>query len=98
MIEIASRIVKPLAIGSIKAYQKFISPHKGYCCAHAQVHGGLSCSNYALDTIDENGVFRGLILLIERFKECAAAAASKQTGGTICIPICVPFGCGFRQP
>jgi putative component of membrane protein insertase Oxa1/YidC/SpoIIIJ protein YidD len=95
MIEIASRAIQPLAIGSIKAYQKFVSPHKGYRCAHAQVHGGLSCSSYALAAIDENGVSRGLMLLIERFKECAAAAAvNRQAGVTYCIPICIPFGCG----
>jgi putative component of membrane protein insertase Oxa1/YidC/SpoIIIJ protein YidD len=93
MIKTTSRAIQPLAIGSIKAYQKFVSPHKGYRCAHAQVHGGLSCSNYALAAIDENGVSRGLVLLIERFKECAAAA-NKQTGNTVCIPICIPFGCG----
>jgi putative component of membrane protein insertase Oxa1/YidC/SpoIIIJ protein YidD len=93
MIEIASRAIQPLAIGSIKAYQKFISPYKGYRCAHAQVHGGLSCSSYALAAIDENGVSRGLMLLAGRFKECASAATNKQTGGTVCIPICIPFGC-----
>lgn len=68
-------MLKPIAVQSIKAYQKFISPHKGWNCAHALVHGGPSCSNYGLVVIKEHGVLRGLTLLKARFRECSQATA-----------------------
>ena len=39
-------LCKPLVLVSISAYQRFISPHKGWCCAYAALHGGPSCSAY----------------------------------------------------
>ena len=35
-----------LAIAVIKAYQRWISPRKGFRCAHRVLHGGPSCSQF----------------------------------------------------
>ena len=67
-------MIKSIAIHSIKAYRKFISPYKGWKCAHAHIYGGHSCSDYGLVVIEEQGVLQGVSLLRERFKECSSAS------------------------
>lgn len=62
------------AIFSINLYQKHISPRKGFCCAYAAYHDGLSCSAYAKQVIMENGVSKAIPLIKERFKECKQAS------------------------
>ena len=32
------------ALTGIALYQRWLSPHKGFCCAHAALYGGQSCS------------------------------------------------------
>jgi putative component of membrane protein insertase Oxa1/YidC/SpoIIIJ protein YidD len=49
--------MKIIAIGCIKFYQKFISPHKGFRCAYGVLHGGKSCSGSVIDIINKHGVF-----------------------------------------
>ncbi|MBL8470924.1 MAG: membrane protein insertion efficiency factor YidD [Rhodocyclaceae bacterium] len=66
--------MKRLCLALIRTYQQYISPYKGWHCAHAHVHGGLSCSNYGIKVISENGFMQGMILLRKRFNECATAA------------------------
>jgi putative component of membrane protein insertase Oxa1/YidC/SpoIIIJ protein YidD len=64
-----------IVCAGIVVYQKCVSPCKGWHCAHGQFHGGPSCSEYGKRVIADHGVLRGYVLLQERFKECAAAAA-----------------------
>lgn len=33
----------------IRLYQRYISPYKGFSCAHRALSGGKSCSHYALE-------------------------------------------------
>nr|WP_298915317.1 membrane protein insertion efficiency factor YidD [uncultured Nostoc sp.] len=42
-----------MAIESITAYQKYISPSKGFCCSHRLLHGGDSYSNYVKRMLSE---------------------------------------------
>ncbi|MBI3866578.1 MAG: membrane protein insertion efficiency factor YidD [Planctomycetia bacterium] len=63
-----------LAIGLISLYQRYISPYKGFCCAHRVQRGGLSCSEFAKQAIRECGIFRGCMQLLRRFRECGGAA------------------------
>jgi putative component of membrane protein insertase Oxa1/YidC/SpoIIIJ protein YidD len=50
-------MINKLAINSITAYQQYISPHKGYCCAYRILSGEPSCSAYAIQQIQTHGVF-----------------------------------------
>ena len=59
--------------GGISAYQKFISPRKGFCCAHRTVHGGPSCSEFARRAVLRYGIFKALVLLRYRFGRCRDA-------------------------
>lgn len=66
--------MKSIAIAAIKFYQKKISPHKGYSCAHRVYHGGDSCSQYVKNQIVSRGTWRGIGSLWNRSFECKAAA------------------------
>lgn len=57
----------------IAGYQRWISPVKGYRCAHAVLHGGPGCSGFAQQAIRAHGLWRGLALLRERFRHCRQA-------------------------
>jgi len=57
----------------IVAYQKYISPHKGYRCAHRALHGSWSCSEYVKRMVDRYGVRKGFKLAILRFQACEEA-------------------------
>ncbi|MFC4161627.1 membrane protein insertion efficiency factor YidD [Chitinimonas lacunae] len=63
---------------SIGFYQRWISPYKGYRCAHAAYHGGHSCSHVVRDILVEHGLWRGWHLVKRRFAECGAAGMALQ--------------------
>ena len=63
-----------LAAWAIEAYQRFISPYKGFRCAHRTVHGRDSCSQFAKRVAVKRGVLAMFSLLRRRFTECSVAA------------------------
>jgi putative component of membrane protein insertase Oxa1/YidC/SpoIIIJ protein YidD len=67
------------ALTAIDCYQRYVSPYKGYRCAHRGVWGGRSCSQYAQRAIARAGLWRGLLLLRRRLHACAHAAGSLHT-------------------
>ena len=64
------------AASAIVAYQRFISPYKGFRCAHRALHGGPSCSEFARREVESNGLLRLVPTMRVRSVECAAAAQS----------------------
>jgi putative component of membrane protein insertase Oxa1/YidC/SpoIIIJ protein YidD len=70
----------------ITAYQRYVSPYKGFCCAHRVAHGGLSCSAYAKRQLLRRGIGATARSMRARFAACAAAAvmlhaAAADAGG-----------------
>jgi putative component of membrane protein insertase Oxa1/YidC/SpoIIIJ protein YidD len=63
-----------LAARAIEAYQQFISPYKGFRCAHRAVHGRDSCSQFAKRVALKRGILALFPLLRRRFTECSVAA------------------------
>ncbi len=63
-----------LAVLAILAYQRYLSPLKGFRCAHRARHGGESCSEFARRTFAADGVLAGLLALGPRFRACAQAS------------------------
>jgi putative component of membrane protein insertase Oxa1/YidC/SpoIIIJ protein YidD len=59
-----------LALAAIRGYQRWISPHKGFCCALRAVTGGASCSAFGYHVIARFGLRRGLGLLERRLELC----------------------------
>ena len=65
-----------VAVGLINKYQRYLSPHKGYSCAHRTLHGGDSCSQHAKTQIVRVGIWRAIPLMRQRFRLCAQASQS----------------------
>lgn len=76
---VAFACARPAAVAAIGAYQRYLSPYKGYHCAHAVLYGGLSCSEYGKQAIQANGLASGLLLLRERFRACHQAAVTLRS-------------------
>lgn len=62
-----------LAVTAISSYQKFISPHKGFSCAHRVLYGCESCSQYFKQVIAEEGILTAIANAKGRFQECREA-------------------------
>jgi putative component of membrane protein insertase Oxa1/YidC/SpoIIIJ protein YidD len=59
---------------AIGLYQRFVSPYKGFRCAHRALNGRCSCSEYAKRVVNRRGVLTLIPLLRRRFTECGVAA------------------------
>ncbi|MEH1791512.1 membrane protein insertion efficiency factor YidD [Nostoc sp.] len=90
-------LAKTMAIESINAYQKYISPSKGFSCSHRLLHGGDSCSNYVKRMLSEQKLHQALQSSIKRFQYCGAASRTLTSSkaranfGCIVIPCCLPL-------
>ncbi|MCF4970038.1 membrane protein insertion efficiency factor YidD [Nostoc sp. CMAA1605] len=62
-----------LSTVAITGYQKYLSPHKGFSCAHRVLYGGESCSQYIKRVISEEGLSVALVKSRQRFQECKQA-------------------------
>ncbi|WP_050409231.1 membrane protein insertion efficiency factor YidD [Massilia sp. NR 4-1] len=60
-----------LVLGAIRAYQRYLSPYKGFSCCFRVVTGRDSCSGYGYRVIGRYGLRRGGILLHRRLCDCA---------------------------
>ncbi|KAB8059547.1 membrane protein insertion efficiency factor YidD [Janthinobacterium sp. FT14W] len=61
---------KHLALWAIRAYQRCLSPWKGYSCAYRMLNGRDSCSAYGYRVIARHGLRTGLPLLQRRLRAC----------------------------
>lgn len=64
------------ALHLISLYQRWISPHKGFCCAYRHHAGRKSCSAFGFWAIDKHGVWCGIRLILRRFEKCNRAYRS----------------------
>lgn len=63
-----------IGLSLIHLYQKYLSPIKGYSCAHAFNTGTYSCSEFGVKAIEKKGLFIGSKLINRRFKKCSASS------------------------
>lgn len=75
------RLLNRCGIRLIRYYQRFISPHKGYCCAHHQLHQQGSCSAFGIQCLTHQSVPRALGMMRRRSQSCHAAAKELQKPG-----------------
>jgi putative component of membrane protein insertase Oxa1/YidC/SpoIIIJ protein YidD len=61
------------ALAAIRAYQRVISPHKGFVCAYRVHTGRCSCSELGYRAIRRFGVGKGWLVLRERTARCGVA-------------------------
>ncbi|SOD29155.1 Haemolytic domain-containing protein [Variovorax sp. YR752] len=71
--------MKRIALAAIDGYQRFISPYKGFSCAHRVLTGGASCSQFAKRAIARLGMRGGVLVILRRFSACAASAQILST-------------------
>lgn len=65
--------LKYLLLLLVKAYQKWVSPSKGFTCAHRAYFGRSTCSVYGWNAISKHGSLTGIKLILRRFKSCSVA-------------------------
>lgn len=63
-------MLKKISLALISLYQKYISPYKGFKCAHGMYTSEITCSSYGKKVISKFGLFTGLKLLNRRFIDC----------------------------
>jgi len=61
-------------IWAINQYQRYISPRKGFVCAHRVLNGGDSCSEAVKQAALTNGLTGACGMVRRRFRECGEAA------------------------
>ncbi len=66
-------MLRKIAKASIRGYQKFISPHKGFRCAHHALHAKGSCSQRALSIIEKKRVWQWLPEIRAELISCSDA-------------------------
>lgn len=71
--------LRQIAVASITGYQKYISPKKGFSCAHRLLYKGDSCSQYLKRTIAEAGLLAGIKASRQRFAACKQASHILKT-------------------
>lgn len=62
-----------MSVCLIRAYRRFVSPYKGFRCAHHVLHGEGSCSAFGLAVFQTHSFGRALALLRVRFRDCRQA-------------------------
>ena len=67
-------LINKIAIKAIHFYQKYLSPQKGYSCAHNALHGNGSCSSWAISLIESKGVLELASQFGARVSECNEAS------------------------
>lgn len=65
--------MKALALWAIRAYQRFLSPRKGFHCAYRAYTGHPSCSALGYRAIRRFGVVDGIVVLQSRLHKCSVA-------------------------
>lgn len=59
-----------LCAGVIRGYQHYVSPYKGFMCAHRALQGGMSCSAYALEQFQTKKLWEAYTAMRARMREC----------------------------
>ena len=67
------QMTKQTGVVLIRGYQKYLSPHKGFSCAHRVLYGGESCSQYVKNILIEQDLQSALSLSRQRFSACKTA-------------------------
>lgn len=71
-------IIDQVTIKGIRDYQKYVSPHKGFCCAYRKLHGTESCSEFLRQAVQVQGLVAAIPLFQERLAACKQAHLTLQ--------------------
>ena len=62
-----------LALYTIRFYQRYVSPYKGFCCSYQYHTGHASCSALGFRAIQRYGVIDGILILRTRLHLCGVS-------------------------
>ena len=65
--------MRRLVLAAISAYQRYMSPYKGFCCAYRTHTGRQGCSALGFRAVRRYGVITGLAVLHRRMYLCGVA-------------------------
>ena len=65
--------MRALVLAVITGYQRYVSPHKGFCCAYRVLTGRKSCSSLGFRVVRRYGVLKGITVLRRRLYLCGVA-------------------------
>ncbi|KIN73633.1 membrane protein insertion efficiency factor YidD [Sulfitobacter guttiformis] len=66
------------ALTAIGAYQRYLSPRKGYGCAYRLANDSAGCSGFANQAITDFGILSSVPPILKRFADCEQAAMALQ--------------------
>lgn len=72
-ISFLDSFTRQVSAAAITGYQKHISPHKGFACAHRILYSGESCSQYIKRVVAKEGLKAAFVNSRERFQACKQA-------------------------
>ncbi|MUG91927.1 membrane protein insertion efficiency factor YidD [Scytonema sp. UIC 10036] len=72
-VSVFDSVSRQISVAAITQYQKRISPHKGFSCAHRILYGGESCSQYIKRVIAQEGLRGAMVKSRIRFQACSQA-------------------------
>jgi len=78
LLSLLDHSLRSIVISLIRAYQRYLSPRKGYSCAHRVVYGGYSCSEYVKNVLVDKSLFETTLLAKKRFRACSIASMSSK--------------------
>jgi uncharacterized protein len=65
--------MRRVVLAAIRAYQRYVSPYKGFCCAYREHTGRAGCSAVGYRAVRRHGVFSGLAIARQRAFLCGVA-------------------------
>ncbi len=66
-------LLRSTALGAIRLYQRYVSPHKGFVCAYRVHTGRCGCSQLGYRAIRRFGLGKGWFVLQQRTALCGVA-------------------------
>jgi putative component of membrane protein insertase Oxa1/YidC/SpoIIIJ protein YidD len=71
----AKSVASGIGVALIEAYQRWLSPRKGFRCAYGVLHASGTCSSIGKRIMREQGALKFLRFMPTQFAACKAAAS-----------------------
>lgn len=92
-------LTRHTASALITVYQRRVSPHKGFSCAHRILYSSESCSQFVKRTILETGLTGAIPIVRDRFAACKTAQQILQARQQLRLAIGeLPEGTNEEEP
>ena len=69
-------VLRSVVLLGVGFYQRYLSPHKGFSCAHKRLYGGTSCSEYFRLAVQHRDLSDSIPLFQKRLRACKGASLS----------------------